>query len=93
MGAPTGKGFSGSATVTLADENLQDELFKRGVSDSQVHCLDRAERALFSCSGSPLFTPLLFWKVLPFLLQCVEHIFCLELFYFELSSYRFLWRF
>ena len=63
-----------SATVTLADENLQDELFKRGVSDSQVHCLDRAERALFSCRGSPLFTPHLVWKVLPLLQRCVEHI-------------------
>ena len=61
-------------TVTLADENLQDELFKRGVSDSQVHGLDRAERALFLCRGSPLFTPHLVWKALPLLQRRAQHI-------------------
>lgn len=63
-----------SATVTLADENLQDEPFRRGVSDSQVHCLDRDERPLFSVRGSPLVTPQPVWKVLTFLQRCAEHI-------------------
>ena len=74
MGAPTGTRSAGSATATLADANLQDELFERGVSDSHVNCLDRAERALFFSRVSPLTTPYLVWKVLPFLLQCVERI-------------------
>ena len=39
--------FVVSAIETLADENFQDELFKRGISDLQVYGLHRAEHALF----------------------------------------------
>ena len=53
-----------SAIETLADENLQDELFKRGISDSQVYGLHRAEQALFFCRCSPLLSPHLVWNAL-----------------------------
>ena len=62
-----------SATVSLADKNLQDELFERGVSDSHDQGLDRDEGALFSCRGSPWFTSHLVWKVLVLLPRRVEH--------------------
>ena len=62
-----------SAMVTLADKNLQDELFERGVSDSHDQGLDRDEGALFSCRGSPLFTSHLVWKVLLLLPRRIEH--------------------
>ena len=63
-----------SAWVTLADKNLRDELFERGVSDSHDQGLDRDEGAFFSCRGSPLFTSHLVWKVLLLLPRRVEHI-------------------
>ena len=77
-----------SATVTLADENLQDELFP--IHKSIVSIVLSGP---FSLAGA-LHCLLLTWfgKCCPFCLDALN-IFHLELPYIELSSYRFLWRF
>ena len=66
--------FVVSAIETLADESLQDELFKRGISDLQVYELHRAEQALFFSRCSPLLSPDLVWNALPFLQRCAVDI-------------------
>ena len=59
---------------SLVEENLQDELFKQGISDSQVYDLHRAEQALFSSSCSPWLPCELVWDQLPFLYRCAADI-------------------
>ena len=63
-----------SAIESLVDENLQDELFKRGISDLQVYDLHRAEQALFFASCSPLLSSDLVWNELPSLYRCAADI-------------------
>ena len=59
---------------SFVEENLQDELFKQGISDSQVYDLHRSEQALFSSSCSPWLSCELVWDELPFLYRCVAGI-------------------